>query len=107
MSLRIRKVQQSTDGLGSQDHIYGILQTHMKTTLEIPDDQFIAAKKRAADQRRSLRDLVTSGLRAELRRRRRAPAPRASDGSRSRASYQPGSISRIETRCTTRVRRRT
>ena len=47
----------------------------MKTTLEIPDDLFIAAKKRAADQRRSLRDLVTSGLRAELRRRRRAPAP--------------------------------
>ena len=47
----------------------------MKTTLELPDDLFIAAKKRAADERRSLRDLVTSGLRAELRRGRRAPAP--------------------------------
>lgn len=47
----------------------------MKTTLDLPDDLFIAAKKRAADERRSLRDLVTSGLRAELRRGRRAPAP--------------------------------
>jgi hypothetical protein len=40
----------------------------MKTTMELPDALFIAAKKRAAEQRRSLRDLVTSGLRAELRR---------------------------------------
>lgn len=47
----------------------------MKTTIDLPDDLFIAAKKRAADERRSLRDLVTSGLRAELRRRRQAPAP--------------------------------
>ena len=47
----------------------------MKTTLELPDDLFIAAKKRAADERRSLRDLVTSGLRAELRRRRRIVPP--------------------------------
>ena len=39
----------------------------MKTTLELPDALFIAAKKRAAEERRSLRDLVTSGLRAELR----------------------------------------
>ena len=49
----------------------------MKTTLELPDALFIAAKKRAAEERRSLRDLVTSGLREELRRparRRNAPA---------------------------------
>jgi hypothetical protein len=48
----------------------------MKTTLELPDELFIAAKKRAAEQRRSLRDLVTSGLRAELRRpaQERTPA---------------------------------
>jgi hypothetical protein len=44
----------------------------MKTTLELPHDLFIAAKKRAAEERRSLRDLVTSGLRAELRRSARA-----------------------------------
>jgi hypothetical protein len=42
----------------------------MKTTLELPDELFVAAKKRAAEERRSLRDLVTSGLRAELRRPR-------------------------------------
>jgi hypothetical protein len=47
----------------------------MKTTLELPDDLFIAAKKRAAEERRSLRDLVTSGLRTELGRRQRAKAP--------------------------------
>jgi hypothetical protein len=40
----------------------------MKTTFELPDELFVAAKKRAAEQRRALRDLVTSGIRAELRR---------------------------------------
>jgi hypothetical protein len=43
----------------------------MKTTFELPDELFVAAKKRAAEQRRSLRDLLTSGLREELRRPRR------------------------------------
>ena len=38
----------------------------MKTTLDLPDALFVAAKKRAAEERRSLRDLVASGLRAEL-----------------------------------------
>ena len=47
----------------------------MKTTLELPDDLFIAAKKRAAEERRSFRDLVTSGLRTELGRRPRVVAP--------------------------------
>ena len=47
----------------------------MKTTLEIPDELFIAAKKRAAEERRSLRDLVTSGLRSELRRPTRPQTP--------------------------------
>ena len=47
----------------------------MKTTLELPDALFIAAKKRAAEERRSFRDLMTSALRAELRRpRARTPA---------------------------------
>jgi hypothetical protein len=44
----------------------------MKTTLELPDALFVAAKKRAAEERRTLRDLVTSGLRTELRRPARA-----------------------------------
>jgi hypothetical protein len=38
----------------------------MKTTIDLPDELFVAAKKRAADERRSLRDLVASGLRAQL-----------------------------------------
>ncbi len=38
----------------------------MKTTLDLPDDVFVAAKKRAADERRPLRDLVERSLRAEL-----------------------------------------
>jgi hypothetical protein len=39
----------------------------MKTTLDLPDELFVAAKKRAADERRPLRDLVAAGLRAQLR----------------------------------------
>lgn len=38
----------------------------MKTTIELPDDLFIAAKKRAAELRCSLRVLVERGLRHEL-----------------------------------------
>jgi hypothetical protein len=50
----------------------------MKTTLDLPDALFVAAKKRAADERRPLRDLVAAGLRAQLqspaRSRRKARA---------------------------------
>jgi hypothetical protein len=50
----------------------------MKTTLELSDELFVAAKKRAAEERRPLRDLVASGLRAVLQRppgrRRKAAA---------------------------------
>lgn len=49
----------------------------MKTTLDLPDELFVAAKKRAAEERRTLRDLVASGLREHLRTRtprRRAAA---------------------------------
>jgi hypothetical protein len=49
----------------------------MKTTLDLPDELFVAAKKRAAEERRSLRDLVASGLRqqlhGEVQQRRRSP----------------------------------
>ena len=38
----------------------------MKTTLELPDDLFIAAKKKAAESRTTLRSLVERGLRREL-----------------------------------------
>jgi hypothetical protein len=43
----------------------------MKTTIELPDDLAIAAKKRAAELRRPLRVLIERGLRAELRRTRK------------------------------------
>ena len=39
----------------------------MKTTIELPDDLFIAAKRRAAEERSTLRAIVERGLRAQLR----------------------------------------
>lgn len=50
----------------------------MKITVEIPDELFIAAKKRAAELRQPLRALIERGLRAELAQassRRRATVP--------------------------------
>ncbi len=38
----------------------------MKTTVDLPDDLFIAAKKRAAELRQPLRVLIERGLRAEI-----------------------------------------
>ena len=38
----------------------------MKTTIEIPDDLLIEAKKRAAEERTTLRRLFARGLRREL-----------------------------------------
>ena len=42
----------------------------MKTTLELPDDLFVAAKRRAAEERTTLRAIVERGLRTQLRRPR-------------------------------------
>ena len=42
----------------------------MKTTIELPDDLFIAAKRRAAEDRSTLRAIVERGVRAQLRRPR-------------------------------------
>ncbi len=39
----------------------------MKTTVELPDELLIEAKKMAAELRRPLRTLVEAGLRKELR----------------------------------------
>jgi hypothetical protein len=50
----------------------------MKTTIDLPDELFVAAKKKAAEERRSLRDLVASGLREQVRpsfRRARVASP--------------------------------
>ncbi len=40
----------------------------MKTTLELPDELLIEAKKMAAEQRRPLRAIVEDGLRMVLRK---------------------------------------
>ena len=52
--------------------------SRMKTTIDLPDDLFVAAKKRAAELRQPLRALIERGLRAELGRgtARRAAKPR-------------------------------
>lgn len=42
----------------------------MKTTIELPDELLIAAKKRAAELRCTLRTLIERGLRHELSGRR-------------------------------------
>lgn len=41
----------------------------MKTTIELPDDLFVAAKQRAAEERSTLRAIVERGLRAQLARK--------------------------------------
>ena len=38
----------------------------MKTTVDLPDDLLIAAKKHAAERRKPLRAMLEAGLRAEL-----------------------------------------
>ena len=39
---------------------------HMKTTIDIPDELMLRAKKHAIDLRRPFRELVIEGLRARL-----------------------------------------
>ena len=46
----------------------------MKTTIDLPDDLLIAAKKQAAERRKPLRAILEAGLRAELRAGRRSQA---------------------------------
>lgn len=56
----------------------------MKTTVELPDDLFVAAKKSAAARRTTLRSLLERGLRRELR----GPAATGSRSRRRRASIR-------------------
>lgn len=53
---------------GLKNHKNGNMLSHMKTTVDLPDDLFIAAKKRAAELRQPLRMLIERGLRAEIGR---------------------------------------
>lgn len=48
----------------------------MKTTVDLPDDLLVAAKKRAAEQRTTLRALIERGLRGQLRPARARPRAR-------------------------------
>lgn len=48
-----------------ESHLHGIMGA-MKTTVELPDDLLIAAKKRADEMRRPLRSLIEEGLRMRL-----------------------------------------
>ena len=50
-------------------HNYGNMACCMKTTVDLPDDLVIAAKKRAAETRTTLRSIMERGLRRELNRR--------------------------------------
>jgi hypothetical protein len=52
--------------------------SHMKTTVDLPDDLLLRAKKRAAETRTPLRVLIERGLRREL--------SAASEGKRGRAA---------------------
>ena len=47
----------------------------MKTTIELPDELLIEAKKRAAEERTTLRRLFARGLRRELDATGPAPRP--------------------------------
>ena len=53
----------------------GLRFTSMKTTIELPDDLFIEAKKYAAEHRITIKRLVESGLRQQLGRL--SPQPEA------------------------------
>lgn len=46
----------------------------MKTTVELPDELLVRAKKHAAETRTTLRVLIERGLRHELAGRRRSPS---------------------------------
>lgn len=60
------------------------MDSHMKTTIELPEDLFVAAKKEAAERRVTLKVLVESGLRRELA----AGGPRsATPGKRRRVRW--------------------
>jgi hypothetical protein len=44
----------------------------MKTTFDLPDDLFVAAKQQAAQERTTLKSIVERGLRSQLSRPARA-----------------------------------
>ena len=57
----------------------------MKTTIEMPDDLYRAAKAEAALRGRKLKDLIEEGLRLVLASRRRPRRPSLAELTRQRA----------------------
>jgi hypothetical protein len=45
----------------------------MKTTIDLPDDLFVAVKRRAAEDRSTVKAIVERGLRQQLRRPKGGP----------------------------------
>lgn len=61
----------------------------MKTTVDLPDDLLIEAKKRAAEDRTTLREILTRALRRELEEGRR---PRPGERLQLRLHTVPGAL---------------
>lgn len=47
-------------------HIYAVMLLCMRTTVDLADDLLIRAKKRAVEERKSLRELIEAGLKLYL-----------------------------------------
>ena len=65
---------------------------HMKTTIDLPDDLLIAAKKKAAESRTTLREIFERGLQRELAERpnKRGPRSRGMRWVTARGGLPPG-----------------
>lgn len=59
-------------------HKYGNMYSCMKTTIELPDELFVAAKQTAARDRTTLRAMVERGLRSQLAPQKPAASSRKS-----------------------------
>ena len=62
----------------------------MKTTIDLPDDLLIAAKKKAAESRETLREIFERGLRRELSRARGRGRPKAIHWVTAQGGLPPG-----------------
>ena len=67
--------------------------THMKTTLELPDDLLIEAKTMAVRRRTTLRALIEHALRRELQ-----PANPVSEDAQSFIEMDPNDLPRLKSR---------
>lgn len=66
--------------------------SHMKTTVDIADPLLLEAKRAAAEDGITLRDLIAEGLRSALERRRRRQPSKLRDASFKGNGVQPGVV---------------